>query len=463
MAAEQRQKREELKAQFEAQETAAREASSVAASDAAEEPTAATPRSAALLALADLQAATGNFERGFIGAGGAGDVFRAASLPSLPAAELAIKRITLVGAQGAAQLQAELDVLGRCRHPSLLPLLGYCLDKRAPCLVYPLCTGGNLEDRILLSPDARQRLASLGIADPRPLTITQRLRLVLDATHALAYLHAPADGKPRTLHRDVKPSNILIGADGEGYLSDVGLAKGAEEGVGPAPTHMTTAAIKGTPGFLDPLLMNGLKHSEVTDGFGIGITVLMCLTGLPALEILQKCRTMMRNPTNPDKWKSPAVTDDTAGKWPEDTKVALAELALGLAGEQYAEDRMSLSEAIEKLKELCASHPAKAAAAAPPPPPPPPPVRECIICEDAPREVRFHCGHAVCCQGCLPLVLAQAAPQCPTCREPLDGANAVAEQGEQVRTAPTFVAQDPAAARGGRGGRGRGRGRGRGG
>ena len=41
----------------------------------------------------------------------------------------------------------------------LLSLLAYCLDKKSPCLVYPLATGGSLEDRLsqgrLLSPSAR--------------------------------------------------------------------------------------------------------------------------------------------------------------------------------------------------------------------------------------------------------------------------------------------------------------------
>ena len=243
-------------------------------------------------------AATANFAAaGSIGTGGAGDVYVVTSLPSLPAGggALAVKRITLAGAHGAA----ELDVLGRCRHPSLLPLLGYCLEAAPYCLVYPLCAGGNLEDRLLRHPDGRRRLAALGLPDPPPLTIAQRLRVALDAARALAYLHAPADGKPRTLHRDVKPSNILIGADGEGYLADVGLAKGAEETSGPAPSRMSTAAVKGTTGFLDPLFTLSGEQSEVTDAFGIGITLLMCLTGLPGLEIISTVQTIMRNPRDP--------------------------------------------------------------------------------------------------------------------------------------------------------------------
>ena len=63
--------------------------------------------------------------------------------------------------------------------------------------------------------------------------------------------------------------------------------------------------------------------------------------------------------------------------------------------------------------------------------------RVCIICEEAPREVRFACGHALVCNGCLPVVVEQCK-KCPTCDRPF-GAQPVAERGAHVRGAPTFV------------------------
>ena len=63
--------------------------------------------------------------------------------------------------------------------------------------------------------------------------------------------------------------------------------------------------------------------------------------------------------------------------------------------------------------------------------------RVCIICEEAPREVRFACGHALVCNGCLPVVVEQCK-KCPTCERPF-GAQPVAERGTHVRVAPTFV------------------------
>ena len=44
----------------------------------------------------------------------------------------------------------------------MLPLLGFCVDKRVPCMVTPLMRGGSLDDRLLLYPAARLRLRRLG-------------------------------------------------------------------------------------------------------------------------------------------------------------------------------------------------------------------------------------------------------------------------------------------------------------
>ena len=45
---------------------------------------------------------------------------------------------------------------------------------------------------------------------PPPLQWWRRLRILRDTTRALVYLHTPTAGKPRTLHSDVKPANILL-------------------------------------------------------------------------------------------------------------------------------------------------------------------------------------------------------------------------------------------------------------
>jgi len=107
--------------------------------------------------------------------------------------------------------------------------------------------------------------------------------------------------------------------------------------------------------------------------------------------------------------------------------------------------------------------------------------RLCDLCWDAPRSVRFACGHALYCEACAPRVLERDS-NCPACRQP---ALPIAATGRLVAEQATFVHQPPSrtvpqaqpvgvteavgrrGGRGGRGGRGRGgrgrRGAGRGG
>ena len=93
--------------------------------------------------------------------------------------------------------------------------------------------------------------------------------------------------------------------------------------------------------------------------------------------------------------------------------------------------------------------------------------RQCDLCYDAPRSVRFACGHALYCETCAPRVLERDT-NCPACRRP---ALPIVDTGAGVAAQTTFVYQSPRAVpnpppaggavpavgrrgRGGRGGRG---------
>jgi len=173
--------------------------------------------------------------------------------------------------------------------------------------------------------------------------------------------------------------------------------------------------------------------TELTDGFAFGVTVLMALTGLPTAGIKQRCRHMLKCPTQPQQWQPPGVPDVAAGSWDGGASSGLAEVIQGL-DEHWAEDRMPLPDVLARLEAMvvaatASSLEAEAAMAAE--------ARMCIICEEAPREVRFACGHALVCNGCLPAIVEQCK-KCPTCDQPF-GAQPVAERGTHVRGAPTFV------------------------
>ena len=146
---------------------------------------------------------------------------------------------------------------------------------------------------------------------------------------------------------------------------------------------------------------------------------------------------MLKDPTSPERWQKPGVADEAAGDWEGGTACEIAEIVAGL-NEMWAEDRMPLSEVLKRLEAAAAgadaSQAASSTAAAEEAEAE---ARCCIICEAAPREVRFACGHAVVCGACLPSVVRQHG-KCPTCGATF-GAQPVLEQGQQVAAGPTFV------------------------
>ena len=231
---------------------------------------------------------------GEVGEGGFGKVF-AAELPSLPGwGRVAIKLATNMNPSALLQ---EVQLLRECRHSNVLPLLGFCGDTCAPCMVTPLMRGGSLDDRLFPSPESSQRLLRIGFSGDRHLSWQQRLSAMCDATRGLVHLHAS-----RTLHRDVKTGNILL--DGSlqplqtqggiirvyrAFLSDVGLAKVRETSKGgDAMTHSTTNSVAFSTGFCDPIFINSNQHSERTDAYGIGVSLLMILLSEPASGLLTK-------------------------------------------------------------------------------------------------------------------------------------------------------------------------------
>jgi len=294
---------------------------------------------------------------GEVGEGGFGNVF-AAELPSLVACwgRVAIKRASGLN---AADILHEVATLRLCSHRNVLPLLGYCDDARVPCMITPLMCGGSLDDRLLLSGGAHERLRRLGFEGDAHLDWQQRLSALCDAARGLAHLHGE-----RILHRDVKTANILLVgalrplpmAHGpplpvyRAVLSDVGLAKVREPTLGGGTMHATTRNLAFSIGFGDPALTNSNQHSEKTDAFGIGVCILISLVSEPAAGLMKDREDDVCEAFEDGAGPLFGAAHVTAG-WPSDATRSLSAMVHGLSMAMNRK-RPPLAEALTQMEAL---------------------------------------------------------------------------------------------------------------
>ncbi|KAF8408217.1 hypothetical protein HHK36_007362 [Tetracentron sinense] len=206
--------------------------------------------------------ATGSFNASnCIGNGGFGATYKAEVAPGVV---VAIKRLSVGRFQGVQQFHAEIKTLGRIRHQNLVTLIGYHASETEMFLIYNYLPGGNLEKFI------QER--STTAVDWKILH-----KIALDIARALAYLHDRC--VPRVLHRDVKPSNILLDNDFNAYLSDFGLARL----LGTSETHATTG-VAGTFGYVAPEYAMTCRVSDKSDVYSYGVVLLELISDKKVLD-----------------------------------------------------------------------------------------------------------------------------------------------------------------------------------
>ncbi|TQM82595.1 serine/threonine protein kinase [Saccharothrix saharensis] len=193
-----------------------------------------------------------------VGSGAMGVVWRARD--ELLDREVAVKQLRWpdLAADAAevarARAMREARNAARLQHPDAISVFDVVVEDDRPWLVMEYLPAhslaGLLAERGGLDPDEVARIGG-------------RVASALAAAHAAGIVH-----------RDVKPSNVLIGHDGRVKLTDFGISRAAGDG-----TLTDSGMITGTPAFLAPEVARGEQPSPASDVFSLGATLYAAIEG----------------------------------------------------------------------------------------------------------------------------------------------------------------------------------------
>ena len=201
-----------------------------------------------------------------LGHGGMGTVFRGIDMALGRPVALKVAH-PQPGYEHQERLLHEGRILAGVRHPNVLGIHRVAqTDEQLPVLVLELVDGVALN--AILQPLDWERVVAIGIG-------------VADGLHALH--------RAGVIHRDVKPSNIMLSRTGEVRLIDAGLAKdlaGAYEPGGDTSTlspacygEADAGIIMGTPRYLAPEILLGASSSLRSDVYALGLVLLELVSG----------------------------------------------------------------------------------------------------------------------------------------------------------------------------------------
>ena len=157
------------------------------------------------------------------------------------------------------RFEQEAKVIANLQHVHILPVHDFGTEDEYTYIVMPFVETGTVAD----------------LLQGAPLALDQIRKFISQVGDALAYAHTRG-----LVHRDVKPTNILVDEIGNCLLTDFGIAKIVE-----GTTQFTqTGAILGTPAYMSPEQIKGEKVDGRSDIYSLGIILYEMATGRPPFK-----------------------------------------------------------------------------------------------------------------------------------------------------------------------------------
>jgi serine/threonine-protein kinase len=172
-----------------------------------------------------------------------------------------------------ARFEREARAVARLRHRNILTIFDYGRQGDVFYLVMEYVKGGTLIERLGWPQD-----------------LTYAVTIISQVGDALAYAH-----RQGTIHRDVKPGNILMAGEDWPLLSDFGLAKMLEDSL----QLTASGASVGTPQYMSPEQAQGLAADQRSDIYSLGLVLYEMLTGRPPFGTDSPMAMMLRRMNEP--------------------------------------------------------------------------------------------------------------------------------------------------------------------